>query len=89
MVIHFSKRPALYNAQNMTVAFPALVDGAEVLCEISAEALADNFGAGSMHGTDLIAAFEAHREGIEAVARVKLPQRLPAAGRCLLVSADF
>lgn len=88
MVIYFSKCPARYNAQNMTVVFPALVDGAEVMCEISAEALEDNFEAQSARGEDLLAAFEAHRDEIESVAKSMLPQRLPA-GRCLLVSADF
>ncbi|TDG01503.1 DUF1488 domain-containing protein [Paraburkholderia guartelaensis] len=87
MVIHFSNKPAKYTP-NTTVAFLALVDGAEVECEISVEALEDHFDAPSMQGVDLVAAFEAHRTQIEAVARVKLPQRLPA-GRCLLISDYF
>lgn len=40
MVIYFSKKPATYTP-NTTVGFPAQVDGVEVTCEISAEALAD------------------------------------------------
>lgn len=87
MVIYFSNKPATYTP-NTTVAFPALVDGTEVACEISAEALTDHFEAISMRGVDLVAAFEAHRAEIEAMVRAVLPQRLPA-GRCLLVSQDF
>lgn len=87
MVIRFSNTPATYT-RNTTVAFPELVDGTEVACEISAEALADHFDAISMRGPDLVAAFEARRAQIEAMARTVLPQRLPA-GRCLLVSQDF
>lgn len=87
MVIHFSNKPARYTPRT-TVAFPVLVDGAEAECEISAEALEDHFGATSMRGADLVAAFDAHRTEIEAVARGRLPQRLPA-GRGLLVTQDF
>ncbi|RQS26809.1 MULTISPECIES: DUF1488 domain-containing protein [unclassified Burkholderia] len=87
MVIHFLNKQATYT-QNTTVSFAALVDGVEIACEISGEALTDHFAASSMRGADLVAAFEAHRPEIEAVARVFLPRRLPA-GRCLLVSADF
>lgn len=87
MEIEFPNKPAVYTP-NTTVAFLALVDGVEVICEISAEALEDHFGATSMHGVDLVAAFEARRAGIEAVARLRIPQRFPA-GRCLLVTLDF
>jgi hypothetical protein len=87
MVIHFSAKPATYTP-NTTVAFPAMVDGIEVMCEISAEALADHFEAVSMRGADLVAAFQGHRAEVEAMARAVLPQRLPS-GRCLLVSQDF
>ena len=73
---------------NTTVAFPAQLNGIDGTCEISTEALQDHFGATSFKGEDLIKAFETNRTAIEVVARVKLPQRMPA-GRCLLVSADF
>lgn len=87
MPINFPNARGVYT-QNTTVAFPAQVNGIDVNCEISAEALEDHFGARSANGSDLLAAFEANRSAIEAVARVKLPQRIPT-GRCLLVSADF
>lgn len=87
MPIHFPTTPGVYTPNN-TVAFAAQINGVDVTCEISVEALEDHFGARSTRGTDLVAAFEANRTAIEAVARVKLPQRIPA-GRCLLVSADF
>ncbi|NUY04363.1 DUF1488 domain-containing protein [Paraburkholderia sp. JPY169] len=47
-----------------------MVGRAEVECEISAEALEDHFDSPSVRGADLVAAFEAHRAQIEAVARV-------------------
>lgn len=87
MPIQFPTTPSVYTPNN-TVAFTAQINGVDVICEISAEALEDHFGARSARGTDLVAVFEANRPAIEAVARVKVPQRIPA-GRCLLVSADF
>lgn len=74
--------------QNTTVAFEVLIDGARATGEISEEALQDYFGATSRAGVELVRAFKANRHAIEAVARVKLPARI-AAGRGLLVSADF
>lgn len=73
---------------NTTVAFDAEYNGAHVICEISAEALDDHFGAISLSDTDLVAAFEGNRGIIEAAARGVLPHRAPT-GRCFLVSADF
>ncbi|MCM3583754.1 DUF1488 domain-containing protein [Ralstonia pickettii] len=87
MPVHFPKTRGVYTP-NTTVAFPAQLNGVDVTCEISAEALEDHFGARSTAGDDLVAAFEANRPAIEAVARVRLPQRIPT-GRCLLVSTDF
>lgn len=87
MPIQFSNKPGVYTP-NTTVAFSALVNGVEVSCEISEEALSDHFGAAGHTGKDLVAAFEKHRAQVEAVARVKLPARAPL-GRCLLVSTDF
>jgi hypothetical protein len=71
-----------------TVAFAVVVDGQSATAEISAEALQDHFGATSFTGAPLVDAFKRNRAAIEAVARVKVPGRL-AAGRGLLVSADF
>nr|WP_063791585.1 DUF1488 domain-containing protein [Burkholderia ambifaria] len=87
MAVHFYNMPGIYT-QNMTVAFRAQFNGVDVTCEISTEALQDHFGAQSASGADLVFAFEANRPVIEDIARVKLPQRIPA-GRCLLVSTDF
>lgn len=87
MAVHFYNTPGIYT-QNTTVAFRGQFNGVDVTCEISMEALQDHFGAHSANGADLVFAFEANRSAIEAVAREKLPQRIPI-GRCVLVSADF
>lgn len=87
MAIHFYNTPGIYTP-NTTVAFRAQFNGVDVTCEISAEALQDHFGVRSASGPDLVYAFESNRPVIEAVAREKIPQRIPA-GRCLLLSADF
>lgn len=85
--IHFPKTEPKYTP-NTTVAFDAVIDGVRVSCEISEEALEDHFGATSTTQVELIRAFKTHRIVIEAVARIKIPQRLMA-GRPLLVAADF
>lgn len=59
-----------------------------VICEISAEALNDHFGALSLSGVDLVAAFERNRDVIEETARAMLPVKTWV-GRCLLVSAEL
>jgi len=87
MAVHFYDTPGVYT-QNTTVAFRVQFNGVDVTCEISTEALQDHFGTRSAAGADLVSAFEANRPSIEAVAREKIPQRVPA-GRCLLVSDDF
>ncbi len=87
MPIQFPNKPAIYTT-NTTVAFLAVLNGVDVTCEISTEALCDHFGAVSIKGIDLVAAFDRNRAVIESVARSVLPQRAPA-GRCLLVTADF
>jgi hypothetical protein len=85
--VHFPQVEPTYTV-NTTVAFQAVIDGENVTCEISEEALHDHFGAKSLKGPDLVAAFIANRVSIEAVARVRIPAR-HAAGRALLVTADF
>lgn len=47
----------------------ASIDGVPARYEITAEALEDHFGARSCRYDDLLAAFQAHRGQIEAVAR--------------------
>jgi len=41
-----------------------------------------------VNAADLVSAFESNRAAIEAMARIKLPVRIPL-GRWLLVSGDF
>lgn len=85
--VHFPQTEPSYT-QNTTVAFDAVVNGVKVPFEITEEALMDHFGASSNQPAELVRSFKANRLGIEAIARIKLPQRLMA-GRPLLVSADF
>jgi hypothetical protein len=69
-----------------TLAFPALVDEKQAICEIPSEALQDHCGATTNQTADLVAAFKAHRFTIEAVARRMYN---PASSRWLLSSKDF
>ena len=69
MQISFPNEIPEYSARELTLAFPALVDGERVQCEITAEALEDHLGAASPRVEDMIGAFDAHRARIEAAAR--------------------
>jgi hypothetical protein len=69
MQISFPNEIPEYSARELTLAFPALVDGERVQCEITAEALEDHFGAASPRLEDMVGAFDAHRARIEAAAR--------------------
>jgi hypothetical protein len=86
MAIHFPNEEPTYT-QRTTVAFPALLNGVSVSCEISTEALMDHFGAKTINKADLIAAFKSNRSAIENAVRNKLP--ITSSDRCLIVSADF
>ena len=68
MEIRFPADAPAYRDSNLTVVFPALVDGEPVPCAISVEALEDHFGARSISETDLVDAFAAHRGAIEEAA---------------------
>ena len=68
MCVTFPATAPEYRGWNLTVAFPARVDGREVDCTVSAEALEDHFGAASPGATDLLEAFNAHRPEIERTA---------------------
>jgi hypothetical protein len=57
-----------YRAGNLTVGFAARIDGENIDCAISAEALEDHFGAASLSASDLIGAFTRHRAAIENAA---------------------
>lgn len=72
MEIRFPADPPAYRDSNLTVVFPALVDGEPVPCAISVEALEDHFGAYSENLEGWLRAFDAGRERIEAVAREHL-----------------
>lgn len=69
MQIIFPKEVPEYSGRELTLAFPALVDGERVQCIITAEALEDHFGAESSRPEDMLGAFAAHRARIEAAAR--------------------
>jgi hypothetical protein len=72
MDIRFPADTPAYRDSNLTVVFPALVDGAPVPCAISVEALEDHFGVLSTDIDGWMRAFDAGRPRIEAVAREHL-----------------
>jgi hypothetical protein len=72
MEIRFPADAPAYRDSNLTVVFPALVDGEPVPCAISVEALEDHFGAYSEDLEGWMRAFDAGRPRIEAVAREHL-----------------
>ena len=69
MQIIFPNEAPEYSGRELTLAFPAVVDGERVRCTITAEALEDHFGAASARLEDMVCAFDAHRTRIEAAAR--------------------
>ncbi|WP_341312368.1 DUF1488 domain-containing protein [Paraburkholderia sp. IMGN_8] len=72
MEIRFPADAPAYRDSNLTVVFPALVDGEPVPCAISVEALEDHFGAYTEDLEGWMRAFDAGRPHIEAVAREHL-----------------
>ena len=72
MEIRFPTDAPAYRDFNLTLVFPALVDGERVPCAISVEALEDHFGAQSYDSSGWISAFDAGRPRIEEVAREHL-----------------
>jgi hypothetical protein len=72
MEIRFPADAPAYRDFNLTLVFPALVDGERVPCAISVEALEDHFGADANDTDAWRRAFDAGRERIEAVAREHL-----------------
>ncbi|AJZ60205.1 MULTISPECIES: DUF1488 domain-containing protein [Paraburkholderia] len=72
MEIQFPADAPAYRDSNLTVVFPALVDGEPVPCAISVEALEDHFGAYPEDLEGWMRAFDAGRPRIEAVAREHL-----------------
>lgn len=71
-----------------TLCFRIVVDGRDVTCEISFEALEDHFGANPRRGQSVIEAFNAHRAEIERVVTRSIPHRLNGT-RCQLFSRDL
>ncbi|RDU99344.1 DUF1488 domain-containing protein [Trinickia dinghuensis] len=69
MYIHFPDDPPRYCGPNLTLTFPAFVDGERVNCSITAEALEDHFGAASPREEDTLRAFNGNRHKIEHAAR--------------------
>jgi hypothetical protein len=66
--ITFPDRAPHYDANRLTLSFPATAGNVLVDCTITAEALEDHFGAASLRETDLLDAFLAHRAPIEKAA---------------------
>jgi hypothetical protein len=89
MVVSFPSQKHTWNGDRMAVAFPAKLDGRDVTCLISWEAMQDAF---QCHGAavDVLAHFESNRRRIEAVAeREILAGRFEADGFIVLRSGDF
>ena len=68
MNITFPDRLPHYDANRLTLSFPATAGDAQVVCAITAEALEDHFGAASLREADLLGAFLANRAVIEKAA---------------------
>ncbi len=66
--------PPVFDGAEMQLRFVVDVDGEPQTCAITVEALEDHFGAPSLLERDLLAAFEAHRSAIEAMARRMLEE---------------
>jgi hypothetical protein len=67
MHITFSDRDPVFDGEDYEVRFMARVDGTDVECAITAEALEDHFGASSALEGPLLAAFGNARGRIEAI----------------------
>ncbi len=87
MEISFLRGNMGTTAMNSSVMFGAVVDGLNVKCEISKEALKKHFGSRSDNEFDLLKAFEKGRVRIEEVARTRLTAN--STRRCLMMSSHF
>ncbi|WP_197520367.1 DUF1488 family protein [Paraburkholderia tropica] len=85
MHIRFARQPVRFSL--VGILFDGWVDDQPIVCEISSEALIEQFGA-SPSRTGCLIAFNAHRAEIEAVAARAIPHRL-AYGRCSIFCRDF
>jgi hypothetical protein len=86
MQINFPNEAPEYSGRELTLAFPALVDGERVQCSITAEAMEDHFGAASYRFEDMIGAFDTHRERIEAATRRLLSE---TRAQCLILRSGY
>jgi hypothetical protein len=86
MQIIFLNETPEYSGRELTLAFPAMVDGERVECMITAEALEDHFGAASPRQEDMIGAFDTHRERIEAATRRLLSE---TRAQCLVLRSGY
>ena len=67
MQVHFPDEPPVFDGANVVLRFLAEVDGTPMVCEITAEALEDHFGAESTLEASLRDAFERGRTRIHTV----------------------
>ncbi|MDR6449784.1 DUF1488 domain-containing protein [Paraburkholderia sp. 22099] len=74
MQITFPDDEPTFDGANLRVRFTARVEGEPVVCEITAEALEDHFGAESLLEGALMAAFEQGRNRIRSVCAEALDQ---------------
>jgi hypothetical protein len=86
MQIIFPNESPEYSGRELTLAFPAMVDGERVECMITAEALEDHYGAASYRLEDMIGAFAAHRARIEAATRRLLSE---TSAQCLILRSGY
>jgi hypothetical protein len=85
MTVVFSGRREVVGASR--VVFEALVDGKDIWCSVSADALDDHFGNQGRFPADLLRTFEAHRVAIEDAATRVLERS--GARSVELETADF
>jgi hypothetical protein len=86
MQIIFPNETPEYSGRELTLAFPAMVDGERVECMITAEALEDHFGAASPRLEDMVGAFAEHRSRIEAATRRLLSE---TRAQCLVLRSGY
>jgi hypothetical protein len=86
MQIIFSNETPEYSGRELTLAFPAMVDGERVECMITAEALEDHYGAASPRLEDMVGAFAEHRARIEAATRRLLSE---TRAQCLVLRSGY
>jgi hypothetical protein len=86
MQIMFPNEVPEYSGRELTLAFPAMIDGERVECTITAAALEDHFGAASPRAEDMLDAFDHHRDRIEAVARRLLSE---TRAQCLVLRSGY